>query len=226
MFIAEQQLLGAAVGFGVLGKRAFASTFAAFFTRAYDQIRMAAISNATIHLAGSHAGVSDRRGRPVADGAGRPGHDAGRVRQHRPVPLRRQPDRAARQADGRPERDLLPPHHAREDADPLSARRDVSRSAGARWSSSPTRTGSPSSRRASPSTRRSRRTTSCKATGIAVRVIDAYSVKPIDRDDAAPGGEGHRRQAGRRRRPLARGRPGRRRAGCVHRHAACSCRRS
>jgi transketolase len=58
MFIAEQQMLGAAVGLAVLGKRVFASTFAAFFTRAYDQIRMAAVSNATIHLCGSHAGVS------------------------------------------------------------------------------------------------------------------------------------------------------------------------
>jgi len=58
MFIAEQQMVSAAVGFAVLGKRAFASTFAAFFTRAYDQIRMAAVSNATIHLCGSHAGVS------------------------------------------------------------------------------------------------------------------------------------------------------------------------
>ena len=58
MFIAEQQLVSAAVGFGVLGKKAFASTFAAFFSRAYDQIRMAAISNATIRLAGSHPGVS------------------------------------------------------------------------------------------------------------------------------------------------------------------------
>jgi transketolase len=58
MFIAEQQLVGAAVGFGVLGKRAFASTFACFLTRAFDQIRMAAVSNATIHLCGSHAGVS------------------------------------------------------------------------------------------------------------------------------------------------------------------------
>jgi transketolase len=58
MFIAEQQMLGAAVGLGVLGKKAYASTFAAFFTRAYDQIRMAAVSNATIHLCGSHAGVS------------------------------------------------------------------------------------------------------------------------------------------------------------------------
>lgn len=58
MFIAEQQLLGAAVGLSVLGKKPFASTFAAFFTRAYDQIRMAAISGATLRLSGSHAGSS------------------------------------------------------------------------------------------------------------------------------------------------------------------------
>jgi transketolase len=58
MFIAEQQMLGAAVGLSVHGKRPFASTFAAFFTRAYDQIRMAAVSNANLRLSGSHAGVS------------------------------------------------------------------------------------------------------------------------------------------------------------------------
>ena len=57
MFIAEQQLVAAAVGFSVRGYRPFASTFAAFFTRAYDFIRMAAISQASICLAGSHAGV-------------------------------------------------------------------------------------------------------------------------------------------------------------------------
>ena len=57
MFIAEQQLVAAAVGMGVRGYRPFASTFAAFFTRAYDFIRMAAISQASICLAGSHAGV-------------------------------------------------------------------------------------------------------------------------------------------------------------------------
>ena len=57
MFIAEQQLVAAAVGIGVRGYRPFASTFAAFFTRAYDFIRMAAISQASICLAGSHAGV-------------------------------------------------------------------------------------------------------------------------------------------------------------------------
>ncbi len=57
-YIAEQQLVSAAVGMQALGKIPFASTFAAFFTRAYDQIRMAAISKANIRLVGSHAGVS------------------------------------------------------------------------------------------------------------------------------------------------------------------------
>lgn len=58
MFIAEQQMVSAAVGFGVRQKVAYASTFAAFFSRAYDQIRMSSISNANIRLSGSHAGVS------------------------------------------------------------------------------------------------------------------------------------------------------------------------
>ena len=57
MYIAEQQMVAAAVGFGVRGYRPFASTFAAFLTRAHDFIRMAAISRASICLAGSHAGV-------------------------------------------------------------------------------------------------------------------------------------------------------------------------
>ena len=57
MYIAEQQLVAAAVGFSARGFTPFASTFAAFFTRAYDFIRMAAISRANIRLCGSHAGV-------------------------------------------------------------------------------------------------------------------------------------------------------------------------
>jgi transketolase len=57
-YIAEQQMVAAAVGMSVRHKIAFASTFAAFFTRAYDFIRMAAISRANIRLVGSHAGVS------------------------------------------------------------------------------------------------------------------------------------------------------------------------
>jgi transketolase len=57
MFIAEQQLVAAAVGMSVRGYVPFAATFAAFFTRAYDFIRMSAISKANIRLCGSHAGV-------------------------------------------------------------------------------------------------------------------------------------------------------------------------
>jgi transketolase len=58
MYIAEQQLVAAAVGMQVRRWRPFASTFAAFFSRAYDFVRMAAISQATMALSGSHAGVS------------------------------------------------------------------------------------------------------------------------------------------------------------------------
>jgi transketolase len=57
MFIAEQQMVAAAVGLSVRHYIPFASTFAAFFSRAYDFIRMAAISQANIRLSGSHAGV-------------------------------------------------------------------------------------------------------------------------------------------------------------------------
>ncbi len=58
MFIAEQQLIAAAVGIQVRGWTPFASTFAAFLSRAYDFVRMAAISRANLRLVGSHAGVS------------------------------------------------------------------------------------------------------------------------------------------------------------------------
>ncbi len=58
MFIAEQQMIAAAVGMQVRGWVPFASTFAAFLSRAYDFVRMAAVSRAGIRLVGSHAGVS------------------------------------------------------------------------------------------------------------------------------------------------------------------------
>ncbi|WP_426745092.1 transketolase [Myxococcus faecalis] len=58
MYIAEQNMVSSGVGMAVLGKRVFVSTFAAFLSRAYDQLRMAAVSNATLHVCGSHAGVS------------------------------------------------------------------------------------------------------------------------------------------------------------------------
>jgi transketolase len=58
MFVAEQQMIAAAIGFGVRDLTPFASAFAAFFSRAYDFIRMAAISRASLRIVGSHAGVA------------------------------------------------------------------------------------------------------------------------------------------------------------------------
>ncbi|MGD9890755.1 MAG: transketolase [Dehalococcoidia bacterium] len=58
MWIAEQQMVAAAEGMAVMGKIAFAGTFAAFLSRAYDFIRMGAISRVNLRLSGSHAGVS------------------------------------------------------------------------------------------------------------------------------------------------------------------------
>jgi transketolase len=58
MYIAEQNMAGAALGFARRGKIPFVSTFAAFMSRAYDQIRMSQYSDANIKFVGSHAGVS------------------------------------------------------------------------------------------------------------------------------------------------------------------------
>jgi transketolase len=58
MFIAEQNMVGAALGFACRGKIPFVSTFGAFMSRAYDQIRMSRYSDANIKFVGSHAGVS------------------------------------------------------------------------------------------------------------------------------------------------------------------------
>jgi len=58
MFIAEQNLVGAGIGLSKRGKVPFVSTFSAFFSRAYDHIRMSAISQANIKYVGSHCGIS------------------------------------------------------------------------------------------------------------------------------------------------------------------------
>ncbi len=57
-FIAEQNMVGMALGLSVKGLNIFASTFSAFLSRAHDQIRMSAISNANLTFCGSHSGVS------------------------------------------------------------------------------------------------------------------------------------------------------------------------
>lgn len=58
MYIAEQNMVGAAIGLSRRGKTPFVSTFAAFFSRAFDQVRMSQYSDANIKFVGSHAGVS------------------------------------------------------------------------------------------------------------------------------------------------------------------------
>jgi transketolase len=58
MYIAEQNMVGTALGLSLRGKIPFVSSFAAFLTRAFDQIRMSQYSNANIKFCGSHAGVS------------------------------------------------------------------------------------------------------------------------------------------------------------------------
>jgi transketolase len=58
MYIAEQNMVGAALGLACRGQLPFVSTFAAFLSRAFDQIRMAQYSDANIKFCGSHAGVS------------------------------------------------------------------------------------------------------------------------------------------------------------------------
>jgi len=58
MFIAEQNMVGVAVGLALRGKLPFVSTFAAFLSRAFDQIRMAPYSDANVKFVGSHCGVS------------------------------------------------------------------------------------------------------------------------------------------------------------------------
>ncbi len=58
MYIAEQNMIGTATGLSLRGKIPFVSTFAAFLTRAFDQIRMSGYSKTNIKFVGSHSGVS------------------------------------------------------------------------------------------------------------------------------------------------------------------------
>src|SRR5690349_2148078 len=113
MYIAEQQMVAAAVGIQVRKWVPFASTFAAFMSRAYDFIRMAAISQADIRLCGSHAGVSI-------------GEDGPSQMALEDLAMMRAVHGTARDRDGRPRRDRLPPHHPSRDAGRLRVGRRVS----------------------------------------------------------------------------------------------------
>ena len=127
MYIAEQQMIAAAVGMQVLGWKTFSSTFAAFLSRAYDFVRMAAVSQATLKLCGSHAGVSIGEDGPSQMGLEDLAEFRALERLHGALSLRREPGGGARAHDGRPRRDLVSPHHARGHGGRLRRRRGVPR---------------------------------------------------------------------------------------------------
>ena len=182
MYIAEQQLVAAAVGLHARGWNAFGSTFAAFFSRAYDFVRMAAISRVDLRLAGSHAGVSIGEDGPSQMAL----EDIASLRAiHSSVVLH--PCDANQTAklvvdDGGHGRDRVPAHAAPEHTGDLRPGRRVR---------SRRQQGHPVVRRRrrhdrrhrqSPCTRRSKAADTLDEEGISARVIDAYSVKPIDAD--------------------------------------------
>ena len=115
MFIAEQQLVAAAVGMQVRGWTPFVSTFSAFLSRAYDFVRMARDLAREPDAVGLARRRLDRRGRAVADGAGGHRVAARDPRLDRPASERRQPDGEARRAAGRPRGHLVHPHAAGQD---------------------------------------------------------------------------------------------------------------
>ena len=186
MYIAEQQLVAAAVGLQVRGWTPFASTFAAFLSRAYDFVRMAAISQANLRLSGSHAGVSIGEDGPSQMALEDLAVDARGPRLDRALPVRRQPDREARRGDGRPRR-ASPTSARRAASTPVlyGAGRGRSRSAAARVvravGDDVTLVGAGITLHEALEGRRRR----SRARASHARVIDLYSVKPIDADDAA-----------------------------------------
>ena len=125
MYIAEQQMVAAAVGMQVLGWKPFGSTFAAFLSRAYDFVRMGAVSRATLRLCGSHAGVSIGEDGPSQMGL----EDLAEFRAiHGSTVLYPCDGNQAIQlvrADGGDRRHLLPAHDARRHAGDLRRGRDV-----------------------------------------------------------------------------------------------------
>ena len=206
MFIAEQQMVAAAVGMQVRGWVPFASTFAAFFARAYDFVRMAAISQADIRLSGSHAGVS--------------------IGEDGPSQMALEDIAAFRAVHGST---VLHPSDANQTAKLVGAMADQPGISFIRTLRGKTEIRTPPDEDVRIGGSRVARDgddvaiVACGITvdqaveaaeqlaadGIEARVIDAYSIKPIDAEAirAAARDCGARRH---RRGPLARGRPGRR----------------
>ena len=126
-FIAEQAMVGVAMGLASRGAIPFPSTFACFLERASDFIRMAGISSLGIKLAGSHAGVSIGEDGPSQMALEDLGHGARRAELHGAVPVRRG-ERVSAGGRGRVDAGPgLPPAEPSEDARHLSRRTSHSR---------------------------------------------------------------------------------------------------
>ncbi|HXF93266.1 MAG TPA: transketolase [Nitrospiraceae bacterium] len=179
-FIAEQNMIGAAAGLAACGKIPFAATFACFLTRAYDFIRMAAIGQANIKLVGTHVGVSIGEDGPsqmgledIAMMAAQPGvvvlYPSDAVAMHRLVEAAARHRGVVYLRAGRPKSPVL---YGNEETFQIGGSKVV---------------------RQSPSDALTivaagvtlfealKAHDQLKAAGIAVRIIDLYSVAPIDR---------------------------------------------
>jgi transketolase len=193
MFIAEQNMVGVAMGLAARGKVPFVATFAAFLTRAYDQIRMAGVSGSNIKICGSHCGVSIGE-----DGPSQMGLED--IAMFRPIPnsvvlypsdavsTERLVSEAAKRhgicyiRTTRPKTALL---YSNEELFPIGGSKTLRKSANDRVTVVGAGITVHEALKAADALAKE---------GIAIRVIDAYSVKPIDRDGllAAAGETGGR----------------------------------
>lgn len=193
MFIAEQNMVGAATGLAARGKIPFVSTFAAFLTRAYDQIRMAGVSRSNVKFCGSHAGVSIGE-----DGPSQMGLED--LAMFRTIPgsvvlypcdavsAERAVEQAARHKgicyirSSRPKTAVL---YSNEEQFPIGGSKTLRKSPNDRVTVIAAGITVHEALKAA---------SKLDADGIAIRVIDAYSVKPIDADGilaAAKATSGH-----------------------------------
>jgi transketolase len=179
MFIAEQNMVGVATGLAARGKIPFVSTFAAFLTRAYDQIRMAGVSHSNVKFCGSHAGISIGE-----DGPSQMGLED--IAMFRPIPgsvilypcdavsAERAVEQAARHRGIcyiRSSRPKTPVLYSNDEQFPIGGSKVLRKSGNDRATVIAAGITVHEALKAA---------SALEAEGLPIRVIDAYSVKPID----------------------------------------------
>ena len=172
-------MVGAGLGLATRGKIPFVSTFAAFFSRAFDQIRMSQYSEPNLKFCGSHAGVSIGEDGPSQMGL----EDLAMFRAILDSVVLYPADAVSTERLVEAARNTTASSISAPPAWPLpssTAPRRNFPSAAARCCARATRTWPRSSAPASPCLKPWRPTTHLQQEGIAIRVIDLYSVKPVD----------------------------------------------